>query len=713
MRPISGISQEGFTLRAETGLRGFGGHGAKPQLPDAKIGGMVSAFLKSSSGGSGKPRGLGKSAAGPENFSADLNFEGDTAWFVRDDSARGRIYWIHVFHDSEEDLHALVHDSLVYMWPFDGNAPVLLSSDTYVRHADGSVYHVGITGGDGKGISGEAAVDKTLRVLWEWLTVSADTAWKSSILTQTGPASGTQTEDPSTYFDSGEGQTVCFADSTFIGGKVAAWIKTYDGDGDGLVLSARSGGRVVVNTESFAVAADGTRTLCRNAYGPGKDGEFFTSADNPIYPFSAILLSALGDTLSISRNGDADGDGYYIDPASNTGNRVWETSMLGPGGGFRSYRDSTVKTLNDPIGDGNERIDFYAAEATRMDGSEARISVEPKQDRAGFTASDTVLVREWRGPQTGRDSTLHLARIIPGNLTDPADDKVIEWSEHAWYGSGGDLTYASWEFTARGPVLSGADPERGILVHEERYARTGMVAGRWPVRSWRKNIIDLEADAGKWEERRFFSDGDSLAGTGRSHPGGTGEYSFSFDGGMVNSGRYDAVTGAFQDTIRYPQREDGGTDYDVCEGVLQPGNGTGDYKCAYSYSKGEVQATRVILAGVNNGLSAAFLSEKDSGTYRIHEDTAVWKATRGNAASEFAIVTLRNGIHEVTVKTFDPDGAKTAEGKFTFTPDGLGTGTRIELKQGRAVANLEYSFEFGRTMWLDGIEARLEGFSDY
>ena len=54
-------------------------------------------------GAPGAPMGSLASGADDQPFHNHISFDGDTSWFVYDDSAQGRVHWIHAFHDADAD----------------------------------------------------------------------------------------------------------------------------------------------------------------------------------------------------------------------------------------------------------------------------------------------------------------------------------------------------------------------------------------------------------------------------------------------------------------------------------------------------------------------------------------------------------------------------------------------------------------------------------
>ena len=349
------------------------------------------------------------------SFHNHITYDGDTSWFVYDDSAQGRIHWIHAFHDADGNTHNLVRDSLVFRWPFAPAAPVLTASFSRRLNWYGYELCEGLADGDGDGSLNGSAPGTALRQRKEFTVTLGDTAWKSVWLMGHGGSDA-----------AGDGLPVMFADSMFVKGAAVAGTRGSDGDGDGFVFSGPAGAPMVVRTESFHRDAGGLRIHTRGASGPGEDGDFFISGDNPLYPFTVAVLSASGDTLSVHAYGDADADGYYADPRAGAANRVWETGRYLEREGFRTYRDSLVKSLGALETRPMMAWPFTGSHTVGVDGAETR-----RKDVFGPAQSDWTW--EERRYAADGDSTVTSGSLGPDGVFHYADLLPRGARASGWY----------------------------------------------------------------------------------------------------------------------------------------------------------------------------------------------------------------------------------------------------------------------------------------
>jgi hypothetical protein len=573
---LSALSRSPARMRSATGV---------PEFSSETIAGSVATFA-----GSNDP-----------SFYNHITFDGDTSWFVYDDSARGRIHWIHAFHDADGNTHNLVRDSLVYRWPYAPAAPVLMASFSHRLNYDGYELSEGLADGDGDGSLNGSAPGTDLRQRKEVTVTLRDTVWKSVWLMDHGP-------DDST----GEGSIAAFADSLFVKGVAVAGTRSFDGDGDRLAFSGPAGAPMVVRTESFHLDADGLRIHFDGANGPGEDGDYFAAGDNPLYPFTVAVLTAAGDTLSVHAYGDADGDGYYADPAYGAANRVWETGRYLKRDGCKSYRDSLVKTLGEPADARDDRVAYYRSDAVRLDGGEAHGS-NRAPDSLGFSGAGAKTGRAGQAGTFVREET----RAVEGG----------------------------WERVWRKDVFSVPG------VH---------------------GVHDATGPEWIWEERRYAPGGDSTVASGGMGADGSIAYADLLPGGARASGAYDPGTGRFRDTLAFNRAYefcegvyragDGTGDFTF---NLRPADGAGTWTRMILAAEGG--GFRVTAIHEPDRYAYSILG--DTVTWKTsYGDTAA-------AFTAFPALPRGGGRYLVLESIADGAGRRLAEAEFAFEADRSGRGT--------------------------------------
>ncbi|MDB5047914.1 MAG: hypothetical protein JWO30_985 [Fibrobacteres bacterium] len=546
----------------------------------------------------------------------ELWFEGDTSWFDYGDTASGRVRWIHVFHDSEEELHALVRDSMVYRWPYDPGAPILVSSCTRVRNIFGGEYLTDLADDDGDGDLNASRAGKPLRIRKEWTAIAADTLRKTVWrLEQGGP------ED-----SLGNGVPLSFAESTFIGGRIVSWTETREGDGDGYMFRAAAGAGAILSTDAFVAEGDGTTLRVLKTYGPGADGDFATAEDNPVFFHSERTVRPDGSESLITRAPKRAGTG--IDGSDTVVVRernAWPHPVPGAAGAngeLSAGRDSTWRVSWMLPGDPENPADDLIA---------------------------------WWSDRTWSDRT----------LSGQAGTPIYASQEFTAAGSA---------------VPAGKEPVAGVLVREEEYAGTaradGPVADRKIKRFRRSDVFDHGKKLWAWDERRYYPDGDSATESGRLLPDGACVYAGILDKATRASGWFDAGTNLFRDTVRHLENPAGGTAYAIHAGAYKAGDGTGDYVSRRVSASGDSTVTRILIAresGDRYRITA--LTDGDSGTYFTGAGGVTWTARRGDTTVTLTSIAREDGAYGLLETIADGKGTTLVQGKFSFRTDGSGSGT--------------------------------------
>jgi hypothetical protein len=626
---------------------------------------------------------LGKRAAGS-----------DSAWFVYDDSAQGHILRIHAYAQTENGSAVEARDTLTYKWPYGPANQTVIGHRGARAYADGSRLAYVFSDEDGDGMLNEASAGTPVRLRKQWITVHGDTAWKSVHHTVHGFTNR--------YDSIGPGRDTGWVDTVFVGGRVVSWDRVMDGDGDGFVLTAAAGKAVKVKRDAYVELGGGAFRLDHEVFGPGADGDFLTAADNERYPYTSQTIDSAGHALADSRYGDADGDGFYFDPAAGAGkNRAWIVNEYPANDSVKAGKDSLAQILSGP-GGSEARVIAYAAKREYADGRKLKISTRaPGKD--AFGGADTAQIREeWDFTGWSRrgdaDSSLRVTWMIPGDLGDPSDDKVAKAYLQTWNRPGAAAISVAELTVGDAPYAPGTAPASGTYTREER---RNPVSSKSVIRTvWFRGFDARGAGAAGWRRTDYFESGDSAVSQGSGSAGGAGGFAQALGQGARSSGAYDASTGAFADTLAFLGPK-GVTGRQVAWGQVDPAKGTGEYRVKRLDGKDTATAYVAIAADAAGGLSLTRIAGADTLRMRLAGDSAVLVRTLGGVQRTY-VWTAVAGAYKVSERDADAKGAALASGEFYFGQDLSGTGILARTPAGQPAAESRVQFQSDGSVFLDG-----------
>jgi hypothetical protein len=617
----------------------------------------------------------------------------DTAYFVYDDSSQGRILWVHAYAQSEGGAAVEARDSLTYKWPYGPNDKTVLAHRGSRAYANGARLAYAFTDEDGDGILNEAVAGTKIRLTKTWITVHADTTWKSIHHTVHGSTD---------FYDSiGPGQDTGWVDTVFVGGKVVSWQRLMDGDKDGFVLTAAPGTKVRVNRDRYVELADGVFRIDHESFGPGKDGDFLAEADNERYPFSSQTIDGAGKAVADTKYGDADGDGFYFDPAAAAGgNRAWIVNAYPANDSVKATSDSLALALSGPGGQ-DALVSYYSAAREYLDGRKSLTYTRiPGKD--AFGGSDLVQVWEkrdlsgWKG-KGDADSVLRVTWVIPGVLGDPSDDKVAKTYAQTWYKPGQASVSVSELLVAEAPAAAGAAPQAGEWTRE---VRLNPVSSKSVIRTVYYKQFDLPKGIANWRRTDYFESGDSAVSQGGGEPGGAGSYSQVLGQGAKNAGTYDAATGAFADTTSLLGFKGELSSREIAWGKVDAAKGTGDYQVKRMGGR-DTGTVHVTVEADGKGFKVTRTSTAGSLTFHMDGDSATMTQASGGVERTYTWEAIP-GASRVTERDVRA-GTEVAAGEYVFGQDLSGSGTLKKTPAGKAAVEAKVQFQSDGTIFQDGV----------
>lgn len=629
---------------------------------------------------------LGKAAAGGS--------ASDSSWLELGDSAQGHILSVRAYSQVEAGAPVEARDTLVYKWPYAAGSGTVLGHTGARAYANGARLAFVISDEDGNGNLNGADPGAKVRLRKQWVTAHGDTVWKSVHHTVHGTTG--------LYDTIGAGLDTGWTDTVFVGGKVASWQRYMDGDKDGFVQTAAPGKQVRVNRDAYAVLEGGVIQSDQEAFGPGADGDFLKDADNEIYPSVRQTLDAQGHTLADTRHGDGDGDGFYFDPAAGAdGNRGWIVNRYPANDSVKAWSDSLVQILSGP-GGSDAKVAFYRSSRAYADGRKlTTLTRTPGKD--AFGGSDTVQYWEkwdWTAwsARGGVDSVLKVTWMLPGDLGDPADDKLTATYARTWYAPGGDLVYVSESLNADAAFAPGQAPQAGNWTREER---RNPVSSKSVVRSVLYQEFDLPKGAADWRRTDYLESGATTESNGSGAPGGAGVYAQNLGTGARNTGFYDAATGEFADTTAFLGAAGDVRSREIAWGEVDPATGVCDYQV--KRLGGKDTATAHVKATVDGkGIALTRTSASGSLSLRLEGDSAVLVKTLGGVKRTYTW-TAEAGAYSVSEADTDADGRTIASGEYSFGRDLSGTGAVKKTPPGKTATESNAQFFSDGSLYLDGI----------
>ncbi|MBW8886750.1 MAG: hypothetical protein JF616_03235 [Fibrobacteres bacterium] len=619
---------------------------------------------------------------------------GDSSWFVLDDSSHGHILWVHAFLQTEAGAAVEARDTLVYKWPYGPDNRTVLGHSGTRDYANGARLAYAISDEDGDGMLNEATPGTRIRLRKQWITVHADTAWKSVHHTVHGFTN---------FYDSiGPGSDTGWTDTVFVGGKMVSWDRLLDGDGDGFVLTAAAGKKVRVNRDAYVQLGTGVFRLDHESFGPGADGDFLAADDNERYPYNSQTIDVTGHTLALTRYGDGDGDGFYFDPAAAAGgNRAYIVNEYPANDSVKAWTDSLAQILSGP-GGADAKVAAYASAREYLDGRKLKVfSRVPGKD--AFGPADTAQIWEkWdltgQAARGDADSALRVTWMIPGELGDPSDDKLTQTYSQTWNRPGVAAISSSELLTATVPFAPGQAASAGTLTREER---RNPVSSKSLIRTVWYQEFGASGSASDWRRTDYFESGDSAISTGSGASGGSGNYTQVLGPEARNSGAYDAASGIFADTTAFLGPKGETRAREISWGQVDAAKGTGDYRVKRVGGK-DTSTAHVTAVADGKDLVLTRIEGSDTLLMRLAGDSAVLERTVGGVKRTYTW-TAASGAYQVSERDVDGKGSALATGLYFFGQDMSGSGTLTRTPAGKPAADSHVQFQSDGSAFLDGI----------
>lgn len=605
-------------------------------------------------------------------------FGPDTSGFRYDDSAKGHIQQVRSASLKDALGEAAVTDSLVYKWPYNPASPAVLFHSQRRAYAGGQGSLLTVHDEDGDGILNEAGAGLSVKLRKEWTLRSGDSTWKSV---------SRSTHGQTTFYDSlGTGRLTAWTDSAFLAGKAAWWQKTYDGDGDGFVLTAAGSAKPRIMRDAFAANPDGSLRLDYESFGPGPDNDYLRAADNERHPFRSVLISAAGTDLAETRFGDGDGDGLWWSPIAEAENRGWTATTYAPDDSLLEYRDSVIQRVpRDPKAAG--RIVAFTAQARYRNGASAAWSTRlpTSSGLASFSGSDTVQLWERRLPPASSpelDSAIIVLWLVPGDPSDPADDSLTQWYAADHYKAGNPLVRSSRLVKADRPFAAGTAPASGTVIEEDFHRPA---SGRGVARIVEQREFGPSGGPvdGLWKRTTWFENGDSAVASGRSLAGGASAYAQALGREARAVGWLDARTGEFRDTLALLDAKGQPTALVVAWGALDRRTGTGEFR------RKRLPVDQGVAADPGDGAATRYVLSRSGAGRSLHCITAAGDTLRLEYSGDTASHRRESG-GRILVTRWHPHGSGTfrlvqthgtaadasAQGsaEYLFGLDGAGSG---------------------------------------
>ncbi|GEM_PF-5724493 len=659
---------------------------------------VAGALLKSGAQGSGNGSGQGSGKGQGQPSLAGL----DTSFYLLGDSALGYIHKVHAYTALEAGASVNAVDTLDYYWPYDSANAMVMGHKGARAYANGSTLRFAITDEDGDHYLNAAVPPKPIQLRKVWVTVHGDTTWKSIYHTVHGHT---------TFYDSiGPGATASWTDSVMVAGKTVFTQHVFDGDGDGMINTAAAGAKVKIKRDSYTIGADGIETIDYEIFGPGADGKYETEADNERYPYQSLKANATGN-LAVTKYGDADGDGFYWNPASAGTAKAWISNEYPAGDSLVGFRDSLVQELSG-TGGAVKKITYFSSTKEYKDGRMLLVFSRMPGGSGSFTGTDTVPVWEklsltgytakgTTDPLAGLDSTLRVTWMIPGVLETPADDKVVKSYSQAWYKAGQASVTASELFTPTVALAAGEAPKSGTL---ERESRSNPTSSKSVIRTRLFREFNAASTESGWTRTDYFENGDSATSSGAGTLSGAGSYVQDLGRGARNTGFYDAKSGEFQDTLALLDFKGGEKSREVAWGTYDADKGTGDYYHKRLSGKDTATSHIVVTADGNSGFTLKRVSASDTAEMHFAGDTATLVKTRTGVKRTYTWTTGGGASavtqHDENVVT----GASVGNGSYVFGLDLSGNGTLTKTPAGKSPVESKVQFQADGTAYVDGVK---------
>lgn len=630
---------------------------------------------------------------------------GDTTGLRYADSAKGYIQQVREKPFTDSLGSGTMLDSLVYRWPYSPASPTVIFHGRLLAYADGRRARYDIHDEDGDGLLNEALLGKSVMLRRVYTLRSGDTAWKTVSHTVHGQT---------TQYDSlGAGRLSSWSDSASVSAKSVWSRRNYDGDGDGMVLTAAAGAKVRVLRDASTSLADGSLRLDFEGFGAGPDGKYLAEADNERFAWRSAVIDSKGRDVEQVRHGDADGDGFYWSAAAGATNRVYATRIRSAAEGFISYRDSLVQDLAASFAQ-EPRLVSFASETRRVDGTVSSVSLRLPPGTSSSGASDTVQVREVisyaayipRSPADSLadlDSAVTVLWLVAGEVENDRDDRLTQWHRREHFKSGRPLQSAAVQVRGDAPFAPGAIPGSGLLLREQVF-RPGTAQGL------ARSAFMREfggAEPKPWKRTDWLATGDSAVSSGYAVAIGPSAYVRELGPEARCSGWRDASTGEFRDTVARLDPSGKVAFRETYAGTLKPSDGTGEF---IRRRLGPGTDTAAIRYAVTRGADGLLLL-RVSGTDSIR---IAWKGDTAIATEKVGGLTVRGtwrpeaGAYRMTQSKSETAGGKARGGAdYSFGRDGSGAGVDTRLSADGKKSEGAVRFRADGTVYYDGVKVPL------
>ncbi len=630
------------------------------------------------------------------------NFSNDTTWIQRDDSLKGYVQQLRTYNFTDSFGTGSGRDSLVFKWPYTAPNQAVLAHISFRNYSSGKKVTAKVIDEDGDGILNQCPASKLIKIRKEWTTVLGDTVLKTVTHTTHGQTS--------VYDSVGIGSPTSWTDSVSVLGKLVRWQETLDGDGDGFVLTHATGSKTKVIRNSYRDSQKGSLQIYYDVFGPGADGNYLTQTDNELYPYRTVVVNDKGIDQTIVKYGDADGDGYFWNPAAGAANKAWITHVYAVTDSITVHTDSLVEVATASGKLAEARMVLFVATLKYADGSVSTVS--SKFPQGSTSLSDSLTVWEHRSfaayipksssdPMANVDSILRVSWILSGDPTTAADDKVTHWFSQTFYKPGRPLVSTVDVFSPSSPLVLGQTALAGTSMHQEIMKPT---TSQSVIRTLVTRSMDPAKNLSTWKSIRYFENGDSAVTNGNNPAKGIVAYTSNLGPNVKNSGWSDATSGSFKDTIKFLDPSGKVLSSEYCSGTLMQTTGVGEFDRTSVREGLSTQAHFKIVQDGSKGLLITKTIGNQSSVIRIVGDTATQSDSSGLYIRNCTWYPEGSGVNRVrqTVEKIS-DGSKVSTGLFAFGEEGSGSGTYTPVAKSLNQTDKKVLWTADGAVFLDGL----------
>ncbi len=629
-------------------------------------------------------------------------FSNDTTWIQWGDSLKGYVQQLRTYNFTDSFGTGSGRDSMVFKWPYTAPNQAVLAHLSFRTYSSGKKVTAKVLDEDGDGILNQCPASKLIKIRKEWTSVLGDTVLKTITHTTHGQTS--------VYDSIGIGSPTGWTDSVSVLGKVVWWQETLDGDGDGFVLTHGTGSKTKVIRNSYRNTQQGTLQINYEIFGPGADGNYLTQADNEWYPYRTVVVNDKGIDQVITKYGDADGDGFFWNPAAGTSNKAWITHVYAVSDSITAHTDSLIEVATASGKLSEARLVLFVATLKYADGSVSAVSSKFPQGSTSLSDSLTVwehrsfaayLPKSSNDPMAKVDSTLRVSWILPGDPSTAADDKVTHWFSQTFYKSGRPLVSTVDVFTPTDPVALGQAALAGTSMHQEIMKPT---TSQSVIRTLVTRSMDPAKNISTWKSIRYFENGDSALATGSNPAKGIAGYSNNLGPNVKNTGWSDAISGSFKDTLKFMDPSGKILSNEYCSGTLMQTTGIGEFDRTSVREGVSTQAHFKIVQDGSKGLLMTKTIGNQSSVIRIVGDTATQSDSSGLYKRNCTWYPDGSGVYRVQQSVEKiTDGSKVSTGLYAFGEQGSGNGIYTPMAKGLNQTDKKVLWNPDGAVFIDGI----------